>query len=79
MSEENELYPGTWAQRTPDKPAIVMAESGQVVTYAELDDAARRLRARPGSGFRLFDVMVSCVESSGAFALTPRVRCWSLP
>jgi acyl-coenzyme A synthetase/AMP-(fatty) acid ligase len=31
--------------RTPDKPAIVMAGSGRVVTYAELDRRSRQVAA----------------------------------
>ena len=41
--------PGDHAARDPDRPAIVMAEAGDVVTYAELESrsarAARALRA----------------------------------
>ena len=37
------MYPGTWAETTPDKPAIVMAGSGQVTTYAELEERSARL------------------------------------
>ena len=29
------MFPGTWAQRTPDKAALVIAETGQTTTYAE--------------------------------------------
>ncbi|TKJ25739.1 acyl-CoA synthetase [Blastococcus sp. CCUG 61487] len=36
------MYPGTWAQQTPDKTAIVMAGSGRSLTYKELDDNSRR-------------------------------------
>jgi long-chain acyl-CoA synthetase len=31
------------AERSPDKPAVVVAETGAVLTYAELDDASARL------------------------------------
>ncbi|GAA1788537.1 acyl-CoA synthetase [Nocardioides hankookensis] len=37
------MYPGTWAARTPDKPALVMAGSGRTLTYAELDGRSLRL------------------------------------
>ncbi len=53
------MFPGAYARganATPDKPAVVMAASGQVITYRELDDGsmriARLLRRRglePGS------------------------------
>ena len=37
------MYPGEHAQTTPDKPAAVMAGSGAVVTYKELNDRSVRL------------------------------------
>ncbi len=37
------MYPGTWAQSTPDKPALVMAESGERLSYRELDEQSLRL------------------------------------
>jgi acyl-CoA synthetase (AMP-forming)/AMP-acid ligase II len=36
-------HPGTHARATPEKPAVVMGRSGEVVTYAQLDERARRL------------------------------------
>lgn len=41
--EEHTLYPGHWAELTPDKPAVVMARSGESITYRELDVLANRL------------------------------------
>ena len=38
-----ELYPGHWAEVTPDKPAVIMAGSGESLSYAELDAAANQL------------------------------------
>jgi long-chain acyl-CoA synthetase len=37
-----EMTPAWHAERRPDAPAIVMASSGETVTYAELDDRSRR-------------------------------------
>ena len=37
------MYPGTWAQQTPEKPALIMSGSGRTLTYAELDDRSLRL------------------------------------
>ncbi|HLM29874.1 MAG TPA: acyl-CoA synthetase [Acidimicrobiales bacterium] len=38
-----ELTPGWHAEHTPDAPALVMAETGETVTYAELEGRSRRL------------------------------------
>jgi long-chain acyl-CoA synthetase len=37
------MYPGTYAPLTPDKPAVIVEETGAVTTYAQLDDRSRRL------------------------------------
>jgi fatty-acyl-CoA synthase len=37
------MYPGTWSRTTPDKPALVMAETGRTMTYRELDEQSLRL------------------------------------
>jgi long-chain acyl-CoA synthetase len=37
------VYPGAFVARTPDKPAIIMSDSGRVLTYAELEDRSVRL------------------------------------
>jgi long-chain acyl-CoA synthetase len=37
------MYPGTFAATTPDKPAVIMGRSGEVVTYRELDERSARL------------------------------------
>jgi long-chain acyl-CoA synthetase len=37
------MYPGAHAKTTPDKPAYVMAASGETVTYKELDERSNRL------------------------------------
>lgn len=37
------MYPGTFAQKTPDKQAIVMADTGDSLTYGELEERSVRL------------------------------------
>lgn len=36
------MYPGTHALTNPGRPALIMTEVGDVVTYAELADRSRR-------------------------------------
>ena len=54
------LYPGTHAATTPDKAALIMADTGETVTYAELEERTIRLAhvlhdagLRPGDSFAL--------------------------
>ena len=37
------MYPGTYARKHPDRPAIIMTGSGEVVTYAQLEDRSLRV------------------------------------
>ena len=37
------LHPYFHAQSTPDKPALICASTGQVVTYKELDDRSNQV------------------------------------
>ncbi len=37
------MYPGLQARLRPDQPAIVMARSGEAITYRELDERSNRL------------------------------------
>ena len=55
------MHPYIHARRTPDKPAYVMAGSGEVVTYRQLDERSNRVaqmfRARglkPGDHIAIF-------------------------
>jgi long-chain acyl-CoA synthetase len=54
------MHPGVYAAITPDKPAVVMGDSGQRITYRELDERANRLAQllyerglRPGDGIAI--------------------------
>ncbi len=58
------MYPGAVAETTPDKPAYVMAGTGQVVTYRQLDDGANRLsRLLTSAGLRVGDHVAICMEN----------------
>ncbi|MGD9751127.1 MAG: AMP-binding protein, partial [Acidimicrobiia bacterium] len=37
------MYPGAHASTRADHPAVIMASTGSVTTYRELDEAANRL------------------------------------
>jgi len=37
------MYPGNWAQTSPNKPAVIHAVSGDVTTYQELNDRSNQL------------------------------------
>ena len=37
------MYPGHWGRVTPEKPALVVAETGEVITHGQLDERSTRL------------------------------------
>src|SRR5437763_11928760 len=37
------MYPGTYAEKDPERPALIMGGSGEVVTYGELDARSNQL------------------------------------
>ena len=62
------MYPGSFAASTPDKPAVIMAESGAVITYAELDAEANRLsRVFRAAGLQQGDHVAFCLENHPHF------------
>ncbi|MGW4642439.1 acyl-CoA synthetase [Sphaerisporangium sp. NPDC004334] len=84
------MYPGAVAADTPDKPAVIMAGSGRVVTYRELDEESNRLARmfrsaglRPGQHIALmlenhplFLVVAWAAHRSGLYytAISPRLQ-----
>ncbi|MEQ1498745.1 MAG: acyl-CoA synthetase [Novosphingobium sp.] len=58
------MHPSVHARTTPDKPAIIMAGSGETISYAELDrrsnQVAQLLRAR---GIGIGDTVAMCLEN----------------
>jgi fatty-acyl-CoA synthase len=59
------VYPGTHARHTPDKPAIVVADTGRTLTYRELDDRSLRLaRVLREAGLRRGDHIAFLADNS---------------
>jgi acyl-CoA synthetase (AMP-forming)/AMP-acid ligase II len=62
------MFPGTFAETTPDKPAVIMGSTGQVITYAELDAEANRLsRVFQAAGLQPGDHIALCLENHPRF------------
>ncbi|GAY08343.1 acyl-CoA synthetase [Pseudonocardia sp. N23] len=59
------MYPGRFAVLTPDKPAVVMSDTGAALTYAELEERSARLaRVLYDAGLRPGDDVVVLSENS---------------
>ncbi|MCP4085498.1 MAG: AMP-binding protein [Actinomycetia bacterium] len=62
------MYPGAHAATDPAKPAIIMAGSGEVISYRELDDEANRLsQLFRAAGFEPGDHISFCLENQAHF------------
>jgi len=62
------MHPGAHAATQPDKPAYVMAGSGEVVTYGQLDEGANRLaRVLWDRGLRPGDSICICMENNATY------------
>jgi long-chain acyl-CoA synthetase len=62
------MYPGVHARTQPDVAAVVMAGSGEVRTYRELDDRSNRLaHAWRAAGLRRGDHVALLMENQVAF------------
>jgi acyl-CoA synthetase (AMP-forming)/AMP-acid ligase II len=58
------MFPGDHAKKNPDKPAYIMASTGKVVTYKELDEAANRLaNLLRSAGLGVGDHIAICMEN----------------
>ncbi len=58
------MYPGDHVGIRPDHPAVVMASTGEVVTYAEMDEEANRLsQVFHDMGLRPGDHVAFCMEN----------------
>jgi acyl-CoA synthetase (AMP-forming)/AMP-acid ligase II len=62
------MYPGAHAKTNPDKPAVIMGASGEVVTYGQLDDGSNRLAQLLRSrGVEQGDSIAICMENNAAY------------
>ncbi len=62
------MFPGDFAASVPDRPAQIMASTGAVQTYAELDAAANRLSQLYASiGLGRGDHVAFCMENHPRF------------
>ena len=81
------MYPGKWAVETPDKAAVIMARSGDQLTYRELDQRSCQLAQlwysaglRPGdhvcilmeNNIRFFEVYWAAIRSGLYFTTINR-------
>ena len=62
------MHPGIHAQSTPDKPAYIMAESGETVTYRQLNDRSNQAaQLFWAQGLRPGDHIAFCMENNARF------------
>jgi acyl-CoA synthetase (AMP-forming)/AMP-acid ligase II len=62
------VFPGTHAALIPDKPAIIMGETGAVITYRELDEIANRLsHVFRSAGLQAGDHIAICLGNEAEF------------
>ncbi|MFV2039653.1 MAG: acyl-CoA synthetase [Acidimicrobiales bacterium] len=67
------MYPGTFANTTPDKAAIVMSGTGEQMTYAELHEFAERLaNLLQAASLQRGDHVALCLENRVEFLAI----CW---
>ncbi len=65
------MYPGTWGAQTPNKPAVIMATTGESITYRELDEQSNQLvRLLHDSGLRRGDHIAVLLENHLHFMTT---------
>jgi long-chain acyl-CoA synthetase len=58
------MYPGAFVSQTPDKPAVVMSDSGESRSYAQLEDRSIRLsRVLHDAGLRPGDSVALLAEN----------------
>jgi long-chain acyl-CoA synthetase len=62
------MYPGLHSQTFPDKPAVIMATSGEVVTYRQLDERANQgAHLLRSLGLSRGDHIAICMENNAHY------------
>ncbi len=68
------MYPGVYGKTTPDKPAVIMANSGEVVTYRQLDERSNRgAHLLRSLGLQRGDHIAICMENNAHY----HAICWA--
>lgn len=57
------MYPGICAARTPDNPALIVAESGETLSFADHDANSVKLARYFGVGLQRGDVVALLAEN----------------
>ncbi|MEO9634662.1 MAG: acyl-CoA synthetase [Parasphingorhabdus sp.] len=62
------MHPSVHAQENPDKPAVIMAGSGEVITYGELDQRSNQVaQLYRSQGLQIGDTVAICLENHPHF------------
>jgi fatty-acyl-CoA synthase len=62
------MYIGTQAEKAPDRPALIVGDSGEILSYRELDDRSNRLaRLLQAHGLRRGDTVALFMENNPRF------------
>jgi long-chain acyl-CoA synthetase len=62
------MHPTIHAQSAPDKPAIIMGGSGQIITYKQLDDRSNQFAQFARShGLQIGDTIAICMENCAEY------------
>ncbi|MDQ2648078.1 MAG: AMP-binding protein, partial [Actinomycetota bacterium] len=62
------MFPGSFAATAPDRPAVIMASTGAIQTYADLDAEANRLsQLFRAAGLQAGDHVAFCLENHPRF------------
>jgi long-chain acyl-CoA synthetase len=62
------MYPAVHAASSPDKPAYILARSGQTITYRELNDRSNQLaQLFQARGLKFGEAVAICMENNADY------------